>query len=64
MRALVGHPMSVTPYDIIALEHLRAASRTTRRRTQELYEEEGLQDIISEKGPYSGEVVNILCFTL
>ena len=42
MRALVGHPMSVTPYEIIALERLRAASRTTRRLTQEDYEEQGL----------------------
>ena len=42
MRALVGHPLSVTPYDIIALERLRAASRTTRRLTQEDYEEQGL----------------------
>ena len=42
MRALVGHPMSVTPYDIIALERLRAASRTTRRLTQGDYENQGL----------------------
>ena len=42
MRALVGHPLSVTPYDIIALERLRAASRTTRRLTQGDYESQGL----------------------
>ena len=42
MRALVGHPMSVTPYEIIALERLRAASRTTRRLTQGDYESQGL----------------------
>ena len=42
MRALVGHPMNVTPYDIVSLERLRAASRTTRRLTQGDYESQGL----------------------
>ena len=45
MRALVGNRMDMTPFDLVHMERLRAASRTTRRRTQQLYEEEDLQDM-------------------
>ena len=42
MRALVGDPLTFTPHDIVALERLRAASRDTRRFTQDDYESQGL----------------------
>ena len=58
MRALVGNPMDMTPFDLVHMERLRAASRTTRRRTQELYEEEGLQDMAQRERVEHEEVMS------
>jgi len=45
MQAMVGNPMNAQPFNIIDLERLRAASRSTRQLTQDDYEHDQLGTI-------------------